>query len=102
MAEIEQLASDDQAVAARIGLDLNVDLIWVSSIKHLSCSYYDRTSSGDGWLQEAVEQDVDDASGLFFWLRHACCGERCFGKAHSTGWRLIAVFCGCRSADLLP
>src|ERR1700722_1951892 len=102
MTEIEQLSGDDQAVIARLGLDLNVELIGISSIKHLSCPYYNRTSSGHGRLPEAVEQDLDNASGLLLWLRHARRGEHCFGQAHGNRWRLITGLCGCRFADLLP
>src|SRR5260370_21265215 len=58
-AHIQELAGDHDAVTARPGLHLNVDLKWVRSIEHLSRASTCRSSSFQNRLQKTVEENSD-------------------------------------------
>src|SRR5258708_4137732 len=62
-AQVQELASDHDAVPTRRGLHLNIDLKWVGAIKHLPCASAHRSRSFESRLKKAVKQKFDAAAG---------------------------------------
>src|SRR6266851_125924 len=55
MAKVQQLPGDDEAIALLLQFDLEIDLIRVSPVEHLSDARGSRACSWQGRLREAVE-----------------------------------------------
>src|SRR6266481_3473212 len=84
------------------GQFLDVNLVRVSAIEHLSSSQTARTRAGQHRLQETVEQHFDQAALCLPLLGAAGRSECCFGDSHVRRGRLIALLDCRRVVNLLP
>src|SRR5712692_10250 len=102
IAQVQKLAGDDDAAAARLCLDLNIDLKWIRAIEHLSCVGACRSSSFENGLQKTVEENFDPAVRSFSLARQRGSHKSCFGKSDDVLWRLVILFRSRRLPNSLP
>src|SRR6266849_3206724 len=102
IAQVQKLASYDEPAAARLCLNLNIDLKWVCAIEHLHCANTCRSSSFENGLQKTVEENFDPgARSLSLTCQTGSCECR-LGKPYGVFWRLVVLFRSCRLPNSLP
>src|ERR1700686_4088372 len=61
-ADVQQLSSDHEAIAARLRFDLDIDLVGISAVEHLPCSQSAGPRSRHQRLQKTVEEHLDETA----------------------------------------
>src|SRR5258705_13165975 len=90
MTKIHQLSSDDEAILLLRQFDLDIDLIRLSPVKHMSDATGSRRCSCQGRLRKAVVKQLDQAACSLPLGRQASRCERCLEDANSFRGRLVA------------
>src|SRR6266446_807809 len=101
-AQVQELASNHDAVSAVLRLHLNIDLKGVRAIKHLPRASACRSSSFEKWLQKTVEENFDTAARSLLLTRQRGSCKRCLGESDGVLGRLVIRFRSRRLANLLP
>src|SRR5467141_1055765 len=100
--DIQELTCNHEAIAFRLRFNLDINLVGVSAIEHLSSSQTARTRTRQHRLQETVEQHFDQAAHFLPLLGAASRSECRFGDSLVRRGRLIALLDCRRVVNLLP
>ena len=102
IAQIQELAGHDDAVAARLYFQLQIDLKRIRAIEHLPCDRASGACPFENGLQKTVEEDLDPAARSLSLAHQTGVGEHRFRKPDAVFRRLVVPFRGGGLTNLLP
>ena len=92
IAQIEELAGHNDAAAARLGFQLEIDLKRICAIEHLPCGGGRGSGPFENGLQKTVEEDLDPAARSLSLTQQTGAGEYRFRKPDAVCRRLVVPF----------
>src|SRR6267143_231145 len=102
IAQIQELARHDDAVAARLSFQVDIDLKGICAIEHLPCVGASRAGPFENGLQKTVEEDLDPAARSLSLTPQTGTGEHRFRKPDAVFRRKVVPFRGGGLTNLLP
>src|SRR5882672_2865281 len=101
-AQIQELACHQDAVAARLSFQVDIDLKGICAIEHLPCGGASGAGPFENGLQKTVEEDLDPAARSLSLIFQTGACERRLRKPNAILWRLVVPFRGGGLTNLLP